>query len=355
MDSDVEARAQTESYPTREGVLCCLVDRGVITPGTREWDVVRTIAASPPPLLSVRGVGCVLSVTIYTLIRIMRRAGLPAPGKWVVLARALRAHRAILSGATIHEAAVAAGYHDQTPLSGALQRTIGFRASVLRVITWQQLVEIWIASQHGRGALVTPPTPVNAPVSAESFRPPTSSQRRSSSTVIVERAEASVWEASMNRESDDRAREARPTREGVLRYLMKRGVITPGSREAEILRMIAALPPSLLGVRGAACALSVSRRTLGRVMLEAGLPSPCKWVVLARALRAHRVLLNGGTVAAAAVAAGYDGPFTLSNALHRTTGFRPTALRTIGWQQLLDAWIARRGGALVTPADRPGE
>lgn len=47
----------------------------------------------------------------------------------------------------------------------------------------------------------------------------------------------------------------------------------------------------------------------------------------------------------------------LSNALHRTTGFRPTALRAVGWRQLTDAWIARQrhGGALVTPAGRPSE
>lgn len=357
MSGDVKSQAQTESYPTRDGVLRYLVDRGVITPGTREWDVVRTIAALPPPLLSVRGAACALSLGIHTLIRIMRRGGLPSPAKWVVLARALRAQRAILSGATIHEAAIAAGYCHQTGLSSVLQRTTGFRASTLRVITWRQLVDIWIASQRRRGALVTPPAPVEASVSAESIRPPTASQRRSSSTVIVETAEASHREASMHRESDDRARESHPTGEDVLRYLVEHGMLTSRSREAEILRMIAALPPALLGVRGAACALSVSRRTLGRVMGEAGLPSPAKWVVLARALRAHRVLLSGGTVADAAVAAGYDGPFTLSNALHRATGFRPTALRAVGWQHLVDAWIARQRhrGALVTPANRPTE
>lgn len=68
-----------------------------------------------------------------------------------------------------------------------------------------------------------------------------------------------------------------PTGEDVLHYLVERGVITPGSREAETLRKIAGPPPALLGVHGAA--LSVSRRTLARVMLEARLPSPAKWSV----------------------------------------------------------------------------
>lgn len=72
----------------------------------------------------------------------------------------------------------------------------------------------------------------------------------------------------------------------------------------------------------------------------------------------HAVILKGRLLKDAAAAGGYPDPFTMSNALYRATGFRPSALRDIGWSVLVDAWIdrQRRRGALVArPADRSSE
>lgn len=149
-----------------------------------------------------------------------------------------------------------------------------------------------------------------------------------------------------------------PTPEGVIAYLIQRGIINPTSREADVLRLIAALPPPSLNVVAITCVLSVSRRTLGRIFRRAGLPSAGNWVRLTRALRAHRVILSGGTIRDAALAAGHNDQFTLSNALYRETGFRPSGLRVVAWPRLVDAWIARqrrRGALTLRPVDRSRE
>lgn len=145
-----------------------------------------------------------------------------------------------------------------------------------------------------------------------------------------------------------------PTREGVLLHLVDRGVIKPSGPAADILSAISGLRPERLGVDEAAEELGVSRRKLGRVLQDAGLPPARHWVGLARALRAHRVILRGGTLRDAAVAAGYHDQFTMSNALHRSTGFRPSMLPAVSWPRLVDSWIARQRsrGALV---DRSSE
>lgn len=139
-----------------------------------------------------------------------------------------------------------------------------------------------------------------------------------------------------------------PTRDGVLLYLADRGVISPGSPAENVLRVIAALPPARLDAPHVAAELETSRRTLGRTLRSAGLPSPREWVALARTLRAHRVLLKGGSLWDAAKAAGYHDQFTMSRAVHRATGFRPGALRNLSWPRVVNAWITRqrRRGAL---------
>lgn len=163
----------------------------------------------------------------------------------------------------------------------------------------------------------------------------------------------------MRHDPEARARAIRyPTRERLPHYLVEHGVITPRSRQAEAVRLILMLPPRHLRVTAIAAVLSISRRTCTRLFGSAGLPSPQAWIGLVRALHTHRAILKGRTLKDAAVAAGYPDQFTMSNALYRTTGFRPSVLRGVSWTQLVDAWIAhqRRRGALVQPsADPSGE
>lgn len=153
-------------------------------------------------------------------------------------------------------------------------------------------------------------------------------------------------------------RERYPTREGVLLHLVDRGVIKPTGPPADILSVISGLPPKRLGVSGLAEELGISRRTIGRVLQDAGLPPAREWVGLARALRAHLVILRGGTLRDAAAAAGYHDQFAMSNAIHRLTGFRPSMLAAVAWPRLVDEWIARqrrRGTLTVRPVDRSSE
>lgn len=162
----------------------------------------------------------------------------------------------------------------------------------------------------------------------------------------------------MRRDSESRPRANRyPTRERLLRYLVELGVITPRSREADAIRVIAALPPRCLRVPVVAAVLSMSQRTLWRLFRNAGLPSARGWIGLVRALWTHYAILRGRPLKDAAGTGGYPDPFTMSNAIHRTTGFRPSALRGVGWTQLVDAWIAhqRRRGTLQPPADPSSE
>lgn len=163
----------------------------------------------------------------------------------------------------------------------------------------------------------------------------------------------------MCRDPKPQARTQRyPTRKRVLHHLMERGVITPRSRQAEVVRLILMLPPRYLRVTALAAVLSISRRTCTRLFGSAGLPSPQAWIGLVRALHTHRAIMRGRTLKDAAVAGGYPDQFTMSNALHRMTGFRPSTLRGVPWTQLVDAWIARqqhRGTLLRKLADWSSE
>lgn len=143
-----------------------------------------------------------------------------------------------------------------------------------------------------------------------------------------------------------------------MRYLVERGVIPASGPAADVLRVIAGLPPERLNVSETAKELGLSRRTIGRVLQNAALPPARDWVGLTRALRAHRTILRGGTLPDAALAAGYHDQFTLSNALHHSTGFRPSMLPAVSWPILVEAWVARqrqRGARVVRRTDRPNE
>jgi AraC-like DNA-binding protein len=136
--------------------------------------------------------------------------------------------------------------------------------------------------------------------------------------------------------------DALPTRESVLRYLVEIRVAPPEGPATEVLRVISELSPPDLRVECAAGRMSLGRRTLLRRLRAAGLPVPREWIGLARALRAHRVILRGGTLKDAALAGGYSDQFVMSQAIHRITGLRPSGMDTVGWTELVDRWASRQ-------------
>ena len=142
-----------------------------------------------------------------------------------------------------------------------------------------------------------------------------------------------------------------PTRENVLLYLIERGAVPAEGEATELLRAFAQLQASDLYVARAAAHLEISRRTLSRRFRAAHLPTPKQWLALARALHAHRIILRGGCLKHAAISAGYADQFTMSNAIHRIAGLRPSELRNVHWTELLDVWIARQRehGTLTGP------
>jgi AraC-like DNA-binding protein len=139
--------------------------------------------------------------------------------------------------------------------------------------------------------------------------------------------------------------------ESVVKHLVKRDVLDPESMVASHVRTIFTAPPEALRVCDIARRTYWSRRTLGRHFKVAGLPSPVQWVALARAMYAHRSIARGALLRTAAASAGYPDQFTMSNAIHRIAGLRPSELRNVHWTELLNVWIARQRelGTLTGP------
>jgi AraC-like DNA-binding protein len=150
--------------------------------------------------------------------------------------------------------------------------------------------------------------------------------------------------------------EVSPDAESIIAYLVQLDVLRSESAAASHVRTIFSAPHEALRVSRIAQRTYASRRTLGRHFRAEGLPAPMDWVALARAVCAHRTILRGGPLRIAASAAGYPDQFTMSNAIHRITGMRPTQLRNVSWDALLDVWIARqreRGTLTGRPESAP--
>jgi AraC-like DNA-binding protein len=130
--------------------------------------------------------------------------------------------------------------------------------------------------------------------------------------------------------------------DGVIAHFVKRDVLRPERRATSYVRSILAAPPEALRVDRIARRVYASRRTIGRHMRAEGLPAPVDWVALARAIGAHRTILRGGPLRVAAAAAGYPDQFTMSNAIYRIIGIRPSQLRNVSREELLDVWIQRQ-------------
>ncbi len=131
-------------------------------------------------------------------------------------------------------------------------------------------------------------------------------------------------------------------------YVMWRGI--PLDREtARLLRKTLVLSAELRSVSALSRSLYLSRRALGRRLLCRGLPVPSHWLQFGRVLRvAIRLQNSSDSVLSIGYEVGYADAFSLSNQMHRLTGFRPSEVREyLGWEWLLEAWLceeARTGG-----------
>lgn len=122
-------------------------------------------------------------------------------------------------------------------------------------------------------------------------------------------------------------------------YLDELGIIdSPATRER--VETIFSVAPNTRSIESLAQQMCQSRRTLGRYFHERDLPVPSHWLQFARALHVaiqlQNTRLNIGRVAARF---GYPDGFTMSNAMKRLTGFRPSFVRRhLGWEWIVEAW-----------------
>jgi hypothetical protein len=71
-------------------------------------------------------------------------------------------------------------------------------------------------------------------------------------------------------------------------------------------------------------------------------------------MRAHRRIVGGGPLRYAALAGGYPDQFSMSNSINRIMGIRPSQLRNVAWDALVDVWVARqRERGALTDAPTP--
>lgn len=143
--------------------------------------------------------------------------------------------------------------------------------------------------------------------------------------------------------------------ERIVGHFVRRGVLRADGRAAGYLRSIFAVPPEALRVSRFVRRIYSSRRTVNRHFKAEGLPSCRDWIMLARLLITHRIFTRGGPLHRAAYAAGYPDPFTMSAAFRRIIGLRPSQLRDVCWEALLDLWITRQRerGTITAPPPRP--
>lgn len=119
-----------------------------------------------------------------------------------------------------------------------------------------------------------------------------------------------------------------------------------------LLRRILELSAELRTVSALARALYVSRRALGRRMLQRGLPVPSHWLHFGRILRvALKLQDTSANLFSVASSLGYPDGFALSNQMHRLTGVRPSEARAaLGWEWLVEAWMTRERAGLTAEA-----
>jgi AraC-like DNA-binding protein len=149
---------QSPAHLDAQRIVAHFVERGVLREQSRASGYVHAILAAPPETLRVDRIARRVYASRRTLGRCFRTEGLPTPIDWVALARAVRAHRAILRGGPLRIAAAAGGYPDQFAMSNAIHRIIGIRPSKLRNVSQGEVLDVWICRQRERGTLIGAPT-----------------------------------------------------------------------------------------------------------------------------------------------------------------------------------------------------
>lgn len=129
-------------------------------------------------------------------------------------------------------------------------------------------------------------------------------------------------------------------------YLEDLGAVD-SSATRERIETIFSAAPNTRSIESLARQMCQSRRTLGRHFHERGLPVPSHWLQFARALHVALQLQNTNlSIGRVAARFGYPDGFTMSNAMKRLTGFRPSFVREhLGWEWILEAWWREEGGA----------
>jgi len=129
----------------------------------------------------------------------------------------------------------------------------------------------------------------------------------------------------------------------VVRYLQSRG-LAARKNDGELLRKLLELPvrppPARISVARMARMLNMSRRTLGRRCLKAGLPSPRQVLCFGRVLRTLEVMREmGWSMDRATRVTGWSDAFGFSDATLRLTGMRPTLAREKDLVVVAEAWL----------------
>jgi len=126
----------------------------------------------------------------------------------------------------------------------------------------------------------------------------------------------------------------------VTEYLTWRG-ISLDRETARLIRKTITLSAELRSISALSRSLYLSRRALGRRLLSRGLPVPSHWLQLGRLLRvAIRLQNSRDSILSIGYEVGYADAFSLSNQMHRLTGFRPSEAREyLGWEWFLEAWL----------------
>ena len=137
----------------------------------------------------------------------------------------------------------------------------------------------------------------------------------------------------------------------VTEYMEWRGIpLDPVTRN--VIRRTVELSDRVQTITALAKNLYMSRRALGRRLLNQGLPVPSHWLQISRILRATIKLQNSdASLFRVASSLGYPDGFSLSNQMSRLLGIRPLEARErLGWEWLFETWLAReaqRGGIAV--------
>ncbi len=138
---------------------------------------------------------------------------------------------------------------------------------------------------------------------------------------------------------------------GVADYLEWRGFsLDPVTRS--IVRRTVELSSQVQTIGALAKNLYMSRRALGRKLMNSDLPVASHWLHMSRVLRATIKLQNSeSSLFSVACSLGYSDGFSLSNQMNRLCGIRPMDARErLGWEWVFETWLAREAatGAITS-------